>query len=382
MDFESAKRIYQYFSPIRTEYARNLSQTIGLDIFCKYESRNFTGSFKERGVLNALLALRPKKGVITASAGNHGLALSYYASILKIPCIVVVPVNAPATKVNRIRSFGAKVILRGQIFDEAKEEMYKIQRQKGYQLIHPFDQVEVIEGQSTIGLEIISEVPEVRSILVPIGGGGLISGISAAVKRLNPKIRIYGVRSEWTRHKHMTNVNSLADGIAVKSLGKITSPIVKRNVDRIFYVSEEQIADAILMALNQEKVLVEGAGAAGLIPLMEGWLTPEDFPTCVVICGSNIDISTLSRVILRKLRQDGRLVKIRVAIPDKPGMLGLCATKIGELGGQIIQTYHDRLDAPTPNLVGVTFLVEVLDREHVNKIQKALKKLFQLVDVL
>lgn len=382
MDTKGADRIYKYFVPIKTEYARNLSQIFGKDIFCKYENRNFTGSFKERGVLNALLKLKPKKGVITASAGNHGLALSYYSRLLNIPCIVVVPINAPATKVNKIKSFGAKVIQHGQLFEEAKEEMYKIQKEKGYQLIHPFDQAEVIEGQSTLGSEILREAPEVKSIIAPVGGGGLISGIALAVRTINPNVRLYGVRSEWTKSKAKPYVNSLADGIAVKKLGKLTASIVKQHVRKIFYASEEQIATAILLALNQEKVLVEGAGSAGLVPIVEGWLRPEDFPTCIVICGSNIDISTLSRLITRKLRQDGRLVKIRVAVPDKPGMLGLCASLIGDLGGQIIQTYHDRLDAPTPNLVGVTFLVEVLDAQHATRIQKKLQSTFQLVDLL
>ncbi len=380
---EQASRIYSFFKPLKAELALGLSSKFKNRIYCKFESRNITGSFKERGALNALLSLqKKKKEVITASAGNHALALSYYAKKLGIKCTVVCPESAPVTKISRIKSLGANVILHGENFDQAISFAKTIQSRSSAFFVHPYDQLEVIAGQGTIGLELHKEVPDVKSIIVPLGGGGLISGIATFIKSVNPKIKVIGVRSLWTKSKSQLKGNSLADGIAVKNIGALTKNYVKKYVDDIIYVSEEEIADSILTLLNYEKILVEGAGAVSLVPVIRGDLKSTDYPTCLLICGSNIDISVLSRLILRKLRQEGRLVKIRVGVPDKPGMLGLAASVIGAQRGQIIQTYHDRLDAPSPISVGITFLIEVFDFEHAQKIVKELSKNFEFAEIL
>ncbi|MCS6893283.1 MAG: pyridoxal-phosphate dependent enzyme [Deltaproteobacteria bacterium] len=379
---EEAKKIYKFFKPLRAEFAQGLSKQYRAQIFCKFECRNLTGSFKERGALNALLDFKNRTKIVTASAGNHALAVSYYAKSLGHQCVVVCPKNASVAKVAKIKSLGAKVFLHGDDFKGAFLFAKELLKNKNAHFIHPFDQESVVAGQGTLGLEILNELPEIKTVVAPVGGGGLIAGLALAIKKKKPAVKIVGVRSDWVKEKTGLNLSSLADGIAVKEIGDLNKPIIDSLVDDIIYVSEEEIAEAILAFLDLEKTLVEGAGAVSLIPIVRGFLKRRDFPACILVCGSNIDISVLSRLILRKLRQSKRLVKIMVAVPDKPGMLGLAAGTIGSEGGQIIQTYHDRLDSPTPNSVGISFLVEVFDLNHARRIVGKLKALFRIVKLL
>lgn len=369
-----AKSIYSHFSPIKAEFCRNLSAKLRLSIYCKWESRNFTGSFKERGVLNALLQLKKTNGVITASAGNHALALSYYAKKMKVPCHIICPVHTPVAKTTRIEENGAKLVLFGQNFSEAYQLALEKSKSLKLTFVHPYNQPEVIAGQGTIGLELLDECSQVKSIVVPVGGGGLISGISVVIKNLAPHIKVIGVRSEWAESKHPHASVSIADGIAIKSVGELPMKFIDRYVDDIVTVSEEAIAKAITYFAELEKSLVEGAGAAGLAAVLEGKIKKTYFPAILIVCGSNIDISLLARLLVRRLREEARLVKFRVAVADVPGTLGQAASLIGSHGGQIIQTYHDRLDSPSPTTVGITFVVEVRDKKHSTRILKALQQ--------
>ncbi|MCS6960909.1 MAG: pyridoxal-phosphate dependent enzyme [Deltaproteobacteria bacterium] len=383
MDFKSikkARKIYAAFKPYKVELSRNLTDAFGRTIFFKPEHRNLTGSFKERGVLNTLLNLGNVKGVITASAGNHGLALSYHAKKIGIPCTIVCPKYTPVAKLSKIKSLGVNVELSGENFDESYHYALELQKKTKQIFVHPFDDPLVIAGQGTIGLEVIQELPEVRSLILPIGGGGLASGVLLAVKELKPRVKVYGVRLNFSQQNEIHKPISLADGIAVKKLGSLTGKVIENYIDDIFTADEESIAEAILTALEMEKLLLEGAAAVTLIPIIKKTIKNTLFPTCLIFSGSNIDISLLSRLILRKLRKSSKLTRFRIAVPDKPGMLGLCASTIGQCGGQIIQTYHDRLDTPTPNTVGITFLVEVLDKEHSKRIEEQLKKFFGIVE--
>ncbi|MGA2351775.1 MAG: threonine ammonia-lyase [Terracidiphilus sp.] len=342
-----------YVSPC--QLSCDLSELTGLPLHLKLENLQRTGSFKERGALNKLLTLSQAErasGVITASAGNHAQGVAFHAAALGIRAQIVMPLATPQIKVAATRGFGAEVILHGANYDEAADEALRRCQAEGRTFIHPFDDAEVINGQGTIGLELLEQVPDLEAVVVSIGGGGLISGIACALKETNPKIRVIGVEPEklpsMLRAREAgapVTINAeatIADGIAVRRAGDLTLPLVSRYVDEIVTVDDEEIASAILMLLEHEKTLAEGAGAAALAALLQSKTNLRDRRTVVLVSGGNIDVTLLAKIIERGLVKDGRLLRIRVHLQDRPGaLLGLTEVLARERAN-IVETIHNR----------------------------------------
>jgi threonine dehydratase len=337
------------------QLSHHLSERIGLPIFLKLENLQRTGSFKERGALNKLLTLNPEeraRGVIAASAGNHAQGVAFHATKLGIRAQIVMPQATPLVKIVSTRGFGAEVILHGANYDEACEEALARCQQQGLTFIHPFDDPVVISGQGTIGLELLEQVSDLEAVVVPIGGGGLISGVACALKQINPKIRVIGVEPEklpsMLRAREAGNPITLApqatiaDGIAVRRAGDVTLPLVSRYVDEIVTVDDEEIASAILMLLEQEKTLAEGAGAAALAALLQSKTNLRQRKTAVLVCGGNIDVTLLAKIIARGLVKDGRLLRIRVYLLDRPGALLNLTEVLARERANIVETVHNR----------------------------------------
>lgn len=314
-----------------------------------------TGSFKERGALNRLLTLSNEQrvcGVIAASAGNHGQGVAYWANKLGIRAQICMPVFAPITKVTAISRFGAEVIQCGNNFDEALAEALRRSEQYHLTFLHAFDDETVIAGQGTIGLELLEQVPDLEAVIVPVGGGGLIGGVACALKETRPDIRVIGVESARLpsmkaaiSEGHPVSVpaaSTIADGIAVRKTGKLTYPLCAKYVDEIITVEEEEIATAILRMLEIEKTVVEGAGAAGIAALLEQRTGLSGKKVAVIISGGNIDVMMVSQIIERGLVKEGRLVRVRVTLPDHPGGLQKLAALIGSENANIVHTTHDR----------------------------------------
>ena len=342
-----------YYSPC--PHSQMLSALTGQQIYLKLENLQMTGSFKERGALNRIATLTPEqaaRGVIAASAGNHAQGVAYHATKHGIRSIIVMPLATPLVKVTATRNFGAQVILHGANYDEACEEATRICAAEGMTFIHPFDDPIVMAGQGTIGLELLEQVPELQAVVVPIGGGGLIGGIACAIKESRPDIRVIGVQTsrlpsmaEAVRQHHPVTLDSattIADGIAVRRAGEITFPVVDRYVDEIVTVDEDEIASAILVLLEREKTLAEGAGATALAALIQKKTTLKSEHTAVMVCGGNIDVTLLSRIIERGLVQDGRLIRLRIHLLDKPGALAELTRLIADHRANIVDTLHNR----------------------------------------
>jgi threonine dehydratase len=366
-----------------------LSEALGMHIFCKLEYLQRTGSFKERGARNALMLLAPeqkRRGVIAASAGNHALGLAYHAQLLEIPATVIMPRFAPLTKVVNCRRLGAQVVLEGDNISEARAVADRIALQKGLTYINGFDDPAVIAGQGTIGLEIATQVPDVDAVIVPIGGAGLIAGVALALKTLSPGVEIIGVEPE--RAASYTAAlkagepvpvqmsTTLADGLAVPKVGVNAFAIARECVSRTVLVSEQHIALAILRLMELEKAVVEGAGAAPLAACLAG-LVPElkDKNVVLPLCGGNIDLTTLGRVIERGLASDGRLCRFSATISDRPGGLARFAALIAEEGGSIMEITHDRAFADQDiSTVAVHCVVETRDLDHGRKLHDRLER--------
>jgi len=350
------------------QLSHHLSERIGLPIYLKLENLQRTGSFKERGALNKLLTLTPEersRGVIAASAGNHAQGVAFHATKLGIRSQIVMPQATPLVKVVSTRGFGADVILHGANYDEACEEALARCLQQGLTFIHPFDDPDVISGQGTIGLELLEQVPDLEAVVVPIGGGGLISGIACALKERNPKIRVIGVEPEklpsMLRAREagkpitIAAQATIADGIAVRRAGDITLPLVSRYVDEIVTVDDEEIASAILMLLEQEKTLAEGAGAAALAALLQSKTNLRHRRTAVLVCGGNIDVTLLAKIIERGLVKDGRQLRVRVYLLDRPGALLHLTEILARERANIVETIHNR------SYYGVSLAETVID---------------------
>ena len=342
-----------YVSPCQLSHS--LSELTGLPLHLKLENLQLTGSFKERGALNKLLTLSEterKRGVIAASAGNHAQGVAYHAAALGIRAQIVMPLATPQIKVAATRGYGAEVVLYGANYDEACEEALRRRAEEGRTFIHPFDDPEVISGQGTIGLELLEQVPEIEAVVVPIGGGGLIGGIGCALKETNPRIRVIGVESEclpsMLRAREagapvtIAAEATIADGIAVRRAGDLTLPLVSRYVDEIVTVDDEEIASAILLLLEQEKTLAEGAGAAALAAVVQSKTNLRHRRTVVLVCGGNIDVTLLAKIIERGLVKDGRLLRIRVHLQDRPGALLALAEILARERANIVETIHNR----------------------------------------
>jgi threonine dehydratase len=343
-----------YYTPCtRSEM---LSRMSGQSVFLKLENLQMTGSFKERGALNKIATLTPEqgaRGVVAASAGNHAQGVAYHATQRGIRSVIVMPLTTPLVKVTATRNFGAEVVLHGGNYDEACTEASRLCEAEGMTFLHPFDDPLVMAGQGTIGLELLEQVDGLEAVVVPIGGGGLIGGIACAVKESRPGVRVIGVQTsrlpsmlEAVKAHHPVTLEpgtTIADGIAVRRAGDVTFPVVNRYVDEIVTVDEDEIASAILTLLEREKTLAEGAGATALAAVLQQRTSlPKDTRTAVLVCGGNIDVTLLSRIIERGLVQDGRLIRLRIHLLDKPGALTDLTTIIARHRANIVDTLYNR----------------------------------------
>ncbi len=360
--------------------SRTLSALTGCELWLKFENLQFTASFKERGALNKLLTLAEserRRGVIAMSAGNHAQGVAYHAARLGVRAVIVMPRGTPNNKVKSTQVHGAEVILEGDTLAEAAAHAHALAAREGLTFIHPYDDAAVIAGQGTVGLEMLEEVADLDVLVVPIGGGGLISGIATAAKGLRPEVHVLGVESKtWSAMYQRLNGlpvqvggDTIAEGMAVRDVGELTLEICRRLVDEVLLVEEETIERAIVALIEIEKTVAEGAGAAGLAALLAH---PQRFAgKCVgvPVCGGNIDSRLLSAVLMRGLVRDGRLVRLRVRMTDVSGSLAKVAALIGDAGGNIVEVQHQRVfgtaSVKTPE---VEFVVETRDREHTRAI--------------
>ncbi len=365
-----------------------LSSKCGAIAHLKAESLQMGGSFKIRGAYNKISRLTDEeksRGVVAASAGNHAQGVALAATLINIKSTIVLPEFAPLTKIIATKNFGGEVILHGSTFDEAVAYSRELQEQHGYTYVHAFDDELIIAGQGTIGLETLEALPDLTTVVVPIGGGGLISGIATAVKTLKPSVRVIGVQSSnvaWVNpslkagHAVIAEPGqTIADGIAVKSPGILTFPIIQALVDDVVEVSEEEIARAIYFCVQNNRLVVEGAGAAGLAALLANKvkLSSNDVVSAV-LCGGNIDANLLARVLEQVLVRKGRYIMLKLLVLDRPGMLATLLNKVAETGANVIEVFHRRAMWLAPlGRVGIEMLLEVKDNEHSRDVQTHLE---------
>jgi threonine dehydratase len=349
--------------------SRSLSLQAGMPVILKLENLQKTGSFKVRGAFNRiaqLTAAQRRGGVVTASAGNHAQGVALAARTHGISATIVMPEGASIAKQEATGSYGARVVLHGRDFDAAMEKAREIERTEGRVLIHAFDDEAVIAGQGTIALEILKDRPDVQTILVPVGGGGIASGIAMAIKMVKPAIQVVGVTAPARP--------TLADGIAVKSPGRITRPLLERYLDRTIRVAEDEIAEAVLLLIEHKRIISEGAGAVPLAALLNHGRRLRG-PVCLVITGGNIDVTLLERIIDRGLVRTGRLLRISVVLPDRPGALAKLTSAIGQMGANILHIVHDRLSSGLPLTQSrVDLSLETRGEEHSRKVMNHLKR--------
>jgi threonine dehydratase len=384
-DIEAARRIiagHVLRTPVLP--APKLSTLTGAEVFIKYENLQVTNSFKERGALVRLAALSAaerKRGIVAMSAGNHAQAVAYHAARLGIPATIVMPVTTPFVKVAATRSHGAEVVLEGETIADAQLRCEALQKERGLVVVHPYDDECVIAGQGTIALEMLEDVPGIDTLVVPIGGGGLISGNAIAARAINPNIDVIGVEaslypSMWNAIKgdnRPIGGATLAEGIAVKNVGVLTLPIVRQLVSDIVLVDEVHLEQAVNAYLTLQKTMAEGAGAAGLAAMLA---SPDRFRgkrVGLILCGGNIDPRILASIMVRELERDDQIVSFRLTIPDRPGVLGTIASRLGELGANILEVDHRRLflDVPAKG-AKLDVTVETRDAEHARDILQAL----------
>lgn len=387
LDIEEARaRIRRdvYMSPCAR--SETLSRLCGCELYLKLENLQMTGSFKERGAVNRLALMPPEQraaGVVAASAGNHAQGLSFVAQRCGVRATIVMPVGTPLIKVSSTRTYGARVLLHGESYDEAAAEARRIAAETGMTLVHPFDDEAVIAGQGTLGLELIEQLPDLDVVIAPIGGGGLIGGIGLAIKSLRPETAVYGVEAALVPSMQRALANgapvlcdaarTLADGIAVREVGAHTLPLVQRYVDRIVSVEEEDIAQAVLLLLEREKTVAEGAGAAPLAAALYGELPIEGKRVALVVSGGNIDVNVLSRIIDRGLVKSGRSMRVRVLVPDVPGSLARLLAVIAKHQANVLQVHHDRVAARTElGVTAVELVLETRGLEHIVELEQAL----------
>jgi threonine dehydratase len=339
--------------------APRLSALTGADVYVKYENLQVTNSFKERGALNKLSSLTAKErraGVITMSAGNHAQAVAYHAARLDIPATIVMPVTTPIVKIEATQAQGAGIVLEGETLAEAQTKAEALADERGLILVHPYDDPRVIAGQGTIAFEMLEEAPDLDMLVIPVGGGGLIAGNAIAARARKPSIEIVGAEaamypSFWnalTGEQRPCGGSTLAEGIAVKNVGKLTLPLVRELVSEIVLVDEGSIERAVNAYLTLQKTIAEGAGAAGLAAMLS---KPERFrgrKVGLILCGGNIDPRILSTIMVRELEREFRIASFRLAIPDRPGVLGHIATLFGDLGANILEVHHRRLFLDVP----------------------------------
>ena len=371
-------------TPLR--YSRTLSEITGAQVWIKFENLQFTASFKERGALNKLLSLTNSEkaaGVIAMSAGNHAQGVAYHASRLGIPSTIVMPKGTPFVKIEHTRNFGATVIIHGETLADADAHARKLEKEQGLTFVHPFDDKHVIAGQGTIGLEIMDALPDFDVMVIPVGGGGLSSGIATAIKARRPATSIIGVEpalypslsAELRGEEAKVGGATIAEGIAVKKVGKLTAQILRQLMERVILVSEDELERAVTLFATVEKSVAEGAGAAGLAALLA---EPELFKgrkVVLVLCGGNIDTRLLASVLTRSLVREKRITSIRIIGNDQPGLLAKVSTVIGDNGGNIIEVFHNRMALDVP-AKGAEFdiTIETRDARHTQEIIDALNE--------
>jgi len=362
-----------------------LSRNLGCDLYLKLECLQHTSSFKARGALNAMLGLtdeQRRRGVIAMSAGNHAQAVAYHAEHMGIPATIVMPAQTPFAKVARTRAFGAKVVLEGRNLNECEGTVNELIKANGLTLIHPYDNELVMMGQGTAGLEMLTDQTDLDILVVPIGGGGLIGGIATIARDMRPNIKIYGVQTELYPSMKLAIAGeditcggeTLAEGIAVKKPGGVTLPVVDALVDDILLVNERALEWAVGALIEQQRIVAEGAGAAGIAAIYAnpGLFAGKKIGT--VICGGNIDPRLLASILNRNMAVDGRIARLRIDISDEPGMLAAISTSIGKCGGNIVEIYHQRLFYDVPaKLAKIDAVVETRGPDHVDEIIAALR---------
>lgn len=356
------------------------------EVYLKTENLQLTGSFKLRGAYYKISQLSDEekaKGVIACSAGNHAQGVALGASRNGINAVICLPAGAPISKVEATRSYGAEVCLVPGVYDDAHARAIELQKERGYTFVHPFDDPKVIAGQGTIGLEILEQMPDVEAVVVPIGGGGLISGVAFAIKTLRPEIKIYGVQSSGApsmaaslQEGHIARlgeVSTIADGIAVKEPGVNTFEMCNKYVDEVVTVSDEEIAAAILALIEQQKIIAEGAGAVSVAAVMYNKVPVKGKKVVCLVSGGNIDVNTLSRVITRGLSKSGRNYTFTIDLADKPGQLSGVCNVIADAGGNIISVAHERINT-SAEINGCTIRIELetRDNNHIASIREAL----------
>lgn len=391
-----------YKDPTPLKKSEFLSEIARHDVFIKWETDLYTGAFKERGALNFLLSTLENLEIATesslsalntikpnnltfcaASAGNHALGLAYHTKRLGLRCVLVMPTNAPVTKIKFAEKLGAEIILEGNSFDEARELAMKIVNENGYVFVPAFDHPYIIAGQGTIGIEILEQLPDVDSVIVPVGGGGLLAGVAKALRENHSNANIIGVRSEWSVNGRKDpyakqkpfSPGTIADGIAVKVPGTLTEPIMAELVDRFIAVSESEISTAMILLLEHERRIVEGSGAVGIIPILRQELPLKSKKTVVVVSGTNVDLNILSRLIAREMAGRSQMVKLLLTVPDRPGVLHSISAAFSKHQANVLQVDYDRSFSSSPGNVDVTFVIEVKDLQQRENVLKEIDEL-------
>jgi len=363
-----------------------LSEMSGAEVVLKLENLQHTSSFKPRGALVKLLSMsdaEQKAGVVAASAGNHAQGVAFHARNLGIPATIYMPVGTPFTKVRRTESLGAEVVLEGEGLKETRERAQAFADGQGKQFVHPYDDEKIVAGQGTVGLELVGAHPDLEALIIPIGGGGLITGSAIAAKALNPDIEIIGVEAALYPSMKgaidgvadMSGGQTVAEGIAVKVPGDLTRPIIEELVSDIVLVGETSLEHAVQTYLEVQRLVVEGAGAASLAALLDNRERFQGRKVGLIVSGGNIDSRLLSSILMRGLVRDGRLVRLRIGINDQPGVLAKVTGLIGDCGGNIVEVYHQRMFYDIPvKLADVDVVIETLDAEHVQEIVSSLSQ--------
>lgn len=372
----------------KTELVHATKINPDVDVYLKPECLQKTGSFKIRGAYYKISQLSDEekaKGVVACSAGNHAQGVALAATAMGVESLICLPEGAPISKVEATKRLGAKVCLVPGVYDDAYQKALQFRKEKGYTFVHPFNDENVIAGQGTIGLELLEQLPDIEAVVVPVGGGGLISGVAYAIKNLNPRVKVYGVQAEgapsMVKSLHdgkiecLPSVSTIADGIAVKEPGDLTFKICSQDVDEIVTVSEDEISAAILQLIESEKMVAEGAGAASVAAVMFNKVPVKGKKTVCIVSGGNIDVTILSRVINRGLAKSGRLCTLDMELDDQPGRLLMVCSVIAQLGANITGVNHDRsANSKKVNACILRVTMETKNQEHIEQIKKALQE--------
>jgi len=368
-------------------HSRTLSNLTGAEVWLKFENLQFTASFKERGALNRLLALDAgarRRGVVAMSAGNHAQGVAYHAARLGTRAVIVMPRGSPNTKLVSAQVLGAEVVLEGDTLAEAAQHARELERREGLTFIHPYDDAAIIAGQGTVALEMLEQAPELDALVVPVGGGGLIAGMTVAAKALKPAIEVIGVESNkyCAMHQRLNGLpvnvggDTIAEGLAIRDVGELPLSILQTFSIEVLLVNEETIEAAVVSLIEIEKTVAEGAGAAGLAALLQHPARFAGRRVGIPVCGGNIDARMLASILLRGLVRDGRLVRLRAVLPDIAGSLAKVAAMIGEAGGNIVEVQHQRVfGTASVKSPEVEFVIETRGREHAQRIERHLAKL-------